>query len=264
MNFRLQPYRFHFRAKESIYFPPAKAGNVLRGALGPAISQLTPGVPSGPAGFTSPPRPYVFRAAHLDGKRIEAGENFSFGMNIFDLRTPLLEAFTNIFSAWSVGGLGPRRGKVEFLDTETPSAVSLDLAARPHASRCSVAFRTPTDLKGASQREELPFHHLFSRVRDRISALQTFYGEAPFSADFRAMAARAAPVRTILSDLKYCAVSRHSSRTGQTHDIGGLTGSVVYEGDLSEFLPWLQTAWWTGVGRHTAWGNGVIEVVHFE
>jgi len=53
-------------------------------------------------------------------------------------------------------------------------------------------------------------------------------------------------------------VMRRSSRTGQTHTIGGFTGSAIYAGELTEFMPFLRAAWWTGVGRHTVWGNGVI------
>jgi hypothetical protein len=262
--FRLQPYRFHFRAKESIYFPPAKAGNVLRGALGSTLSELTPRRPESPGGFANPPQPFVFRAAHLDGRRLQAGEHFSFGLNIFDLHTPLLDTFTGIFAGWAITGLGPRRGCVELLDAQLLHAVSLDLSPGPPASRCSLAFRTPTDLKGTSQQEDVPFNLLFARVRDRISALQTCFAPSPLSADFSGIGARASHVNTLRSDLQYNAVSRRSSRTGQTHDIGGLTGSVDYEGELTEFLPWLHAARWTGIGRHTVWGNGEIEVTHFE
>ena len=264
MIFRLQPCRFHFRATGSIYFPPAKAGNVLRGALGTALSELTPRRPDAPGGFANPPQPWVFRAAHLDGQRFQAGENFSFGLNIFDLHTPLLNKFTGIFADWATTGLGPRRGCVELVDAELLPAVSLDLSPGPPASRCSLAFRTPTDLKGASRREAVPFHLLFARVRDRISALQTCFAQRPFAVDFPAIGARAFLINTLRSDLKYNAVSRRSSRTGQTHEIGGLTGSVDYEGELTEFLPWLNAARWTGVGRHTVWGNGEIEVTRFE
>jgi hypothetical protein len=79
--------------------------------------------------------------------------------------------------------------------------------------------------------------------------------------DFRAAADRAALVRTVRSDLRHHEIERRSSRTGTVHGIGGVTGSVDYEGDLAEFLPWLRAACWTGVGRHTVWGNGVIELV---
>ncbi len=55
-------------------------------------------------------------------------------------------------------------------------------------------------------------------------------------------------------------MQRRSSRTGQTHSIGGFIGEAEYEGDLREFVPFLRAAKWTGVGRQTVWGKGEIEV----
>jgi len=53
-------------------------------------------------------------------------------------------------------------------------------------------------------------------------------------------------------------VHRQSSRTGQVHSIGGFVGEAEYEGELSEFLPYLRAAKWTGVGRQTVWGKGEV------
>ena len=57
-------------------------------------------------------------------------------------------------------------------------------------------------------------------------------------------------------------VERRSSRTGQRHGIGGFVGFAEYEGDLAEFVPYLEAAYWTGVGRHCTWGNGQIKTRH--
>ena len=78
--------------------------------------------------------------------------------------------------------------------------------------------------------------------------------------DFKAQSGRADLVRTVNCDLQYRDVSRRSSRTGAVPGIGGVTGTAEYEGDLAEFIPCLRAARWTGVGRHTVWGNGVMEV----
>jgi CRISPR-associated endoribonuclease Cas6 len=61
-------------------------------------------------------------------------------------------------------------------------------------------------------------------------------------------------------EIQHVAVERRSSRTGQTHPIGGFTGFAEYEGELSEFVPYLQAAKWTGVGRQTVWGKGELEI----
>jgi hypothetical protein len=40
--------------------------------------------------------------------------------------------------------------------------------------------------------------------------------------------------------------------------LGGFVGEADYTGDLTEFLPYLRAAQWTGVGRQTTWGKGAI------
>jgi hypothetical protein len=53
---------------------------------------------------------------------------------------------------------------------------------------------------------------------------------------------------------------RRSSRTGQVHSLGGVVGEAEYQGELGEFLPYLEAGKWTGVGRHTVWGQGEVAV----
>jgi hypothetical protein len=261
--FRLRRHRFDFRAVGSVYFPRGKAGNVLRGALGPISTAFKSKRPNLPSGLAEPPRPFVLRASHLDGKCFGPGEMFSFEMNVFDLRASSAEALVQAVSRLEDTGLGPRRGRVEFLRPVTTTDIELDLGGTPDqsANRVTVLFRTPTALKGTPSRFEAPFGILFARIRDRISTLRSLYGEGPLPVDFKALSLRADLVRTLQCELLYHDVSRRSSRTGTVHKIGGFTGTAEYEGEVAEFFPWLQAAWWTGVGRYTVWGNGVIEIV---
>jgi hypothetical protein len=104
------------------------------------------------------------------------------------------------------------------------------------------------------------FAVLAARVRDRISTLGALYGDGPLAIDFGAFGQRAAAVRMTRCDLSHVDLHRRSSRTGQVHPIGGFVGEVQYEGDVTEFMPYLRAACWTGVGRQTAWGKGQIEI----
>lgn len=214
-----------------------------------------------PSGLADPPKPFVLRASHLDGRRFGPGETFAFDVNLFDLRAPLRERIEERFTQLAGAGLGPRRGRVELLTPVITTPIELDLTATEICRRVEARFRTPTELKGAPSQAELPFGVLFARIRDRISTLRSLYGDGPLPIDFKALANRANLVRTVACDLEYRDISRRSSRTGAVHGIGGFTGKAEYEGDLAEFVPWLRAAWWTGAGRYTVWGNGVIEIV---
>jgi hypothetical protein len=104
------------------------------------------------------------------------------------------------------------------------------------------------------------FAALFARARDRVSSLSQHYGAGPLAIDFRETSARAAEIVMTSHDFRHVDVERTSRRTGQTHSLGGIVGEATYEGALTELVPYLQAAQWTGVGRQTVWGKGQIEV----
>ena len=128
-------------------------------------------------------------------------------------------------------------------------------------SHLRVKFITPTELKSGQQIAPRPeFAMLATRARDRISTLRDLYGKGALSLDFREFGERAALVKMTRCDIADVDIQRRSTRTGQTHSIGGFIGEAEYEGDLREFLPFLKAAQWTGVGRQTVWGKGQLAI----
>lgn len=232
---------------------------------------------SGPSGLTDSPRPFVFRATHLDGMTFHSGNAFSFDMNLFEVRSAALAYLIVAFAQMAREGFGPGRGRAilrevthagariydgeKLLLGEPPAPVSLSLdpPALP-VERLTVRFLTPTELKSAQKLADRPeFGVLAARVRDRLSTLRELYGDGPLPIDFRAFGERATRIQMTRCVLHRMDASRRSSRTGQTHSIGGFVGEADYEGDLTEFVPYLEAARWTGVGRQTVWGKGEIE-----
>ena len=232
------------------------AGNALRGALGKGLREIAsaedyarifaPAATGGsPSGLTDRPRPFVLRCAPLNGRIIAQGEVFCFGLHLFD--APSLDLIAQAFNRWA---------SLTALDRQR---VSIDLmASRGPVSRIRVDFLTPTELKAKTQSANRDFGTLLARARDRISTLRSLYGAGPLEIDFRALAGRASHVKPVRSELRPVALQRRSRSTGQRHSIGGLIGFAEYTGDLAEFLPYLEAAQWTGVGRHCTWGNGHI------
>jgi CRISPR-associated endoribonuclease Cas6 len=269
---------FRFAACEPITFDAWGSGNWLRGAFGSALRETAcapdcpgraglpilscphredcsyarifePVAPGGPSGLADPPRPFVFRLRHLANRSIAPGGEFSVQVNLFDTRRRDSPDLALAFG---------RLARAELIDTtSTLFSLSLDpLLDQP--TRVSMHFLSPTDLKSAGPAFE--FSTLFARARDRVSTLRSLYGPGPLDVHFRALGERARAVRTTRWDLRRVRRERTSSRTGQTHSIGGFTGAAEYEGPVAEFLPILQAARWTGVGRHCVWGNGEIAV----
>jgi len=279
VQFHVYSFRFEFSAIDAVHFPAGKPGNILRGALGMLLQQddrayarvFRPASAAGsPSGLSDPPRLFVFRAAHLDGVTAQPGERFHFGLNIFETRRPVVDHFTRAFAQLAGEGLGPGRGRAELIavhalnDAGRPLALELDARPEP-IRRLRVRFVTPTELKLETKLTARPeFPALFNRARDRISTLRALYQDGPLPIDFHDIGRRAAAVRLTRCELEWHDTQRHSSRTGQVHPIGGFTGEAEYEGNLAEFHPYLHAAQWTGIGRHTVWGNGAIKVTVME
>ena len=270
MTFELCRLRFHFRASQSLVFAPGQAGNVLRGALGLTLLKspdadayravfAPKALGAGPSGLADRPRPFVVRAAHLDGATIAAGMEFNFDLHLFDtgdsVRVSVMEAIERMAGK----GFGATRARAALVTVEQ-DVVLVDLNPAPESvQQLRVQFVTPTELKAGQKVVTRPeFAVLFARLRDRVSTLRALYGAGPLEIDFQAMAGRASCVRLTHCDLRWTQTERRSSRTGQTHPLGGFTGDAIYEGDLGEFLPYLRAAVWTGVGRQTVWGKGEI------
>ncbi len=242
MTFDLYPLRFHFAACKLRDF----SANTLRGAFGSALKKTDADAyerffapkraeGAGPSGLGDPPRPFVFRMLGP----LEAG------LNLFLTREPAVDLLTRVMG--ELGTLNSVAG------TE-PLRLPLS-ASQGGARRIRIRFLTPTELKGADRPE---FGVLMARIRDRVSTLRELYGDGPLAIDFKAFGQRASRVTMSRCELVPVAAERTSRATGQRHSLGGFTGAAEYEGDLAEFLPYLEIARWTGVGRQTVWGKGEI------
>jgi hypothetical protein len=123
LTFDLIQLRLHFVARGPVRFPVGMPANILRGGFGITLKRIAsseiysrifePKLPGGPSGLADPPRPFVFRARHLDGRLIAPGEGFHFDVNILDVRDDAVSCFTKVFSELARQGLGPTRGRAE-------------------------------------------------------------------------------------------------------------------------------------------------------
>lgn len=213
---------------------------------------------------------------------------FHFDVNMFQLHNPAIEHFVLTFAQLAREGLGPRRARADLTGVDqidahsdfvqrlldgnglcgsnyiAPTSVALDESGEP-VSHIQVRFLTPTELKHGQQVVERPeFGILMGRIRDRLSTLSDLYGNGPLPIDFAEFGRRAKEVRMTRCELKSLDVSRLSTKTGQRHSLGGFVGAAEYEGNLAEFVPFLEAARFSGVGRQTTWGKGEIAVREVE
>jgi len=134
--------------------------------------------------------------------------------------------------------------------------------------RVTIRFLTPTFLRSDGEVVRCPeFHHVFKRLRDRINALNTFFGDGPLDVDFRGLGRSAEKVWTASSRIEWVERFRTSSKTHQRHELSGFVGQATYafpsleSGNSNhELLQWVALGELTHVGKHAAWGNGHYEL----
>jgi hypothetical protein len=259
-TFDLFALRYRCAAEAPIHFPPGKTANLFRGQFGKVLYRRDPAMYSRffapvrntgvPSGMHDPPRPFVLRVRHLDGATLQ---HFHIGLNVFETNQPDL---VQIYLA--LGEVAEQSLRARFCDVDGPDLLRLPLTGAHPAKRVRVTFLSPTELKNAGSPE---FGPLFARIRDRVSTLREFYGSGPLEIDFKGMGERATAIRMTRCDIRHVDAERVSR--GRSHPLGGFTGVTEYEGDLTEFIPYLEIACYTGVGRQTVWGKGEISIETF-
>jgi len=131
------------------------------------------------------------------------------------------------------------------------------------ATFLTVHFLSPTSLRFEEREVRNPdFHHLFKRVRDRVSSLCTFYGAGSIDTDFKTLGNLAERVPTASTSLRWVERTRFSSKRRQRHELSGFMGKCIYNvsglpsGAREELLRWLLAGELLHVGKHAVWGNG--------
>jgi hypothetical protein len=150
---------------------------------------------------------------------------------------------------------------------------STDLLQDPSRPRLKLRFLTPLLLKSGSGlaadgtriaarevRDRPAMGVIIRRLRDRLSSLCTFFGEAWNCPDFAAWGTLADTVTIADSHTTWLTRTRKSTRTGQSHELSGLVGQTTYEfpdeRTFETLTPLLRVGELIHVGKNAPWGNG--------
>jgi CRISPR-associated endoribonuclease Cas6 len=246
---------------------------------------FSPKLKDGPSGLADPPRPFLLRATQFDGQTLSPGARFCFDLHLFLRDKEAIPYFVLALRQTMVDGLGPGRATVRLLHVDALNRERQVvqrlyendqlLSSEPNwfevvneaddlpatLDKVQVQFLTPTELKHAGQLVKEPrFSVLWARLRDRLAALRLLYGDGGRWEDMSSLNALAEEIQIVTQQLHWIDLERKSSRTRQTHPLGGFVGTVEYQGELTSFHSWLRSASWVGVGRQCLWGKGWLEI----
>ncbi len=220
------------------------------------------------------------------GKTIyEEGERFSFGVRLFSYATAYVPYFAHAFALAGRHGMGRRsdtcQGTFDLVDivcndtsiydrerqrVAMPEPCELELpvldTSAQGTQRVRVLLTTPCRFKEGNRLSgDLPFKTLFLLIVRRLRALWALDGASVSYDNFREMMDMAESVRTVEQDLSWKDWTRYSSRQKTYMQLGGLQGSIVYEGRIAPFLPFLAMAEKLHIGKQTSFGLGETHLV---
>ena len=117
---------------------------------------------------------------------------------------------------------------------------------------------TPMFLGGANiQDAELRVPSIKGMLR-RVSSFYNCYGDGEPALDYKGLVSKAKTIRIVDTDLVWFDWQRYSHRQDQAMLMGGMTGSITYEGKIGKFMPLVDFCSKVHLGKQTAFGLGKI------
>ena len=234
------------------------------------------------------PRPFVLVPPMEDYQHYQPGDLLTCDLVLIGDAIAYLPQF--IATMIALGGIGVGKGKGSFSMTQVqalrPQAPAHEIYAgheqtlrnvqppvtgkelvlpyqRLSPSRVTLAFLTPTRLKHHQRllKEAPAFHIVMRRLLDRLAELSLFYHNTPLALDFQAWKNHAEHIRLVASRVTPYDWERYSNRQRTRMKLGGIVGTVTYEGALAPFMPFLALGEWLHVGKGATFGLGKYRIL---
>ena len=231
---------------------------------------------------TSIPHPYFLVFDKFQERRLKKGDSLRFELVLVGKASVHLPFLTDAMVKAAEIGFGKERvsftlrslmslrkgGAMEPLPDgkERAGAVRasfLDLGevagqkAGPPVRETKLTWVTPLRIKIRGKlRAEIPFHFLVKSLFRRAKLLAIFYGSREVPAIPEEFFHRTSHVLVKENDLRWLDLKRFSSRQERSMLMGGILGSIVYEGEMDPYLPLLRAGSVLHTGKGTTFGLG--------
>lgn len=127
----------------------------------------------------------------------------------------------------------------------------------------TISFLTPLRLRFDGHiTDKIEFHILIRNLLRRISSLSYFHCGEKLGLDFKGLIEKAKTVKQAVSDIEWFDWKRYSTRQEEWMALGGVIGTVSYEGNMSDFMLFLKFGEYVHVGKGTSFGLGMYRITH--
>lgn len=220
------------------------------------------------------PRPFIFEPPPTNKNEYKTGENFIFNLRLIGKAIDYLPYFIYALDEMGKNGLGKNRGKLELIsikqgtriiydgkDNKIKGDIKLQELQLTHPknqiNKIKIKFLTPYRIiYEGKEAQHLAFHILIRSLLRRIGLLSYFHSDKPYDINFTDLIAKAQKVRTLQTNLTFHGQSRYSTKQHQRIPMQGMIGEVTYQGNLTNFIPYLKIGEMVHIGKGTVFGMG--------
>lgn len=236
--------------------------------------------PAAGARVIPPPHPFVIEPPATSQTFFPAGSDFKFNLLLFGEVNHSFPYFVYAFDQMGKIGIGRRinaqRGrfvldsvrcddKIVYTSKDQRLKTSVGLNTfrlekppeSPENFGLKLTIETPLRLKFENRfKADMPFHVLVRAMLRRISSLLATYGDGEPDVDYKGLVKRAEAVKITESGLRWFDWRRYSFRHDRDMLMGGIIGSIAYEGSIGEYLPFINFCRQVHIGKQTSFGLG--------
>jgi len=234
--------------------------------------------------IASPPHPFVIEPPLTTKTAFPQGASFDFNLLLFGEVNNNLPYFIYAFDQMGKIGIGKKingsRGKFTLKEVRQGERIiyseaeqklkttdSLEMLSIPDSKdypkgtfHLKLTLETPLRLKFENRlKADLPFHVLVRAMLRRVSSLLNCYGDGEPALDYRGLVKRAETVQIVDTNLSWFDWKRYSHRQDKSMLMGGMVGSVIFEGKIGEYLPLIEFCTKVHLGKQTSFGLGKIK-----
>lgn len=231
------------------------------------------------------PHPFVIEPPITEKQSFAPGEEFPFHLILIGNAIDYLPYFIYTFTELGKKGIGQGRGKYDLLQVEGigldnesvqiyhnktqtltgnyPIIQAGQLNPQRFASlKTTLSLHTPLRFRFDGHiTDKIEFHVLIRNLLRRISSLSYFHCGEKLEIDFKGLIEKATAVKLIKSDTHWFDWKRYSTRQEEWMSLGGVTGTISYEGDISDSMLLLRLGEYVHVGKGTSFGLGKYEIL---
>lgn len=233
--------------------------------------------------YKTVPHPFVIEPPESDYRIIRKGDNTEFNILLIGKAINYLPYFIFTFSELGKTGIGRNRSKFtlievlnqkicgsgtsiynnrnQILENKYTVISGAELTNIKTGNEIELKLITPLRLKFDGKiTSSIKFHIILRNLLRRISTLLIFHCGKQLDCDFKSLIEESKNIETTKNTLKWYDWERFSTRQKQKMNLGGVTGSITFAGNLQPFLQLLKVGEFLHVGKGTSFGLGKYEI----